>query len=81
MERQNIIKLLNNKPNQASKFKTTNWVEINADSLGAYNTGSQIKIKTSMLKSGICDYSDAFILVSRTITVAELATGRGDNNI
>ena len=81
MERQNIIKLLNNKPNQPSKFRTKNWIEINADLLGTYNTGSQIKIKTSMLKSSICDYSDAFILASRTITVAELATGGGDNNI
>ena len=40
-----------------------------------------IKFKTSMLRSSFCDYSDAYILVSGTITVAELVTGGGDNGI
>ena len=34
-----------------------------------------------MLDSSLCDYRDAFKLVSGTMTVAELAAGRGDNNI
>ena len=34
-----------------------------------------------MLKSSLCDYSDAYILVSGTVTVAELAAGRGNNDI
>ena len=34
-----------------------------------------------MLRSNVCDYSDACILVSGTITVATLAVGRGNNNI
>ena len=34
-----------------------------------------------MLKSSLCNYSDAYILVSGTITVAELAAGGGNNNI
>ena len=36
--------------NQPSKFRTKNWVEINDESRGVYNTGSQIKFKTTILK-------------------------------
>ena len=34
-----------------------------------------------MLKSNLCDYRDAYTLVSRTITVAKLAAGRGNKDI
>ena len=34
------------------------------------NTSSQIKFKTSMVKSSLCDYSDAYILVNGTVTIA-----------
>ena len=37
------------------------WVQINDDSRGTYNTNSQIKFKISMLKSSLCDYSDAYM--------------------
>ena len=56
--------------NQPSKFRTRNWVEINDDTRGAYNVNSQIKFKTTMLKSSLCDYSDAYILVKGKITIA-----------
>ena len=69
MEYQKIINLLDNRPNQPSKFRTKNWIEINDDARRTYNTNSQIKFKTSMLKSSLCDYSDAYILVSGNITV------------
>ena len=76
MEYQKIANLLDdNKSNQPSKFRTRNWVEINDESRGTYNVNSQIKFKATMLKSSLCDYSDAFILVKRTITIA----GVGDN--
>ena len=55
--------------NQPSKFRTKNWVEINDESRGAYNVNSQIKFKTTVLKSSLCDYSDAYILVKGTITI------------
>ena len=54
---------------EPSKFKTKNWVEVNDESRGTYNVNSQIKFKTSMLKSSLCYYSDAYILVKETITV------------
>ena len=59
--------------NQPSKFRTKNWVEINDESRGTYNVNSQIKFKTTMLKSSLGDYSDVYILVKRTITI----TGAG----
>ena len=49
MEYQKIINLLENTPNQSTKFRTKKWVEINDESRGMYNTNSQIKFKTSML--------------------------------
>ena len=70
MEYQKIANLLDdNKSNQPSKFRTKNWVEINNESRGTYNVNSQIKFKTTMLKSSLCDYSDAYILVKGTITI------------
>ena len=64
-------------PNQPTKFWTKNWVEINDDVHGMYKENSQIKFKTSMVKSILCDYSDAYILVSGTITIDE--EGADDN--
>ena len=40
-----MINLLDNAWNQSSKFRTENWVEINDESIGTYNTNSQIKLK------------------------------------
>ena len=67
IEYQKITNLLTNTPNQPSKFRTKNWVETNDESRLIYNANSQIKFKTTMLKSGLCDYSDAYILVKGTI--------------
>ena len=43
MEYQKIINLLDNTPNQPTKFRSKNWVEINDDARGTHNTNSQIK--------------------------------------
>ena len=69
MEYRKIITLLDNTPNWPSKYKTKNWVGINHDAQGTYNKNSQIKCKTSMMKSSLCDYSDVYILVSGTIAI------------
>ena len=68
MEYQKTINLLYNAPNQPLKFRIKHCVEINDDALGSYNENSQIKFKTSMLKSNLCDYSDAYTLVCGTTT-------------
>ena len=73
MEYQKIANLMGGTSNQPSKFRTRNLVEINDESRGAYNVNSQIKFKTTMLKSKFCDYSDAYILVKGTISVNNTA--------
>ena len=85
MEYQKIANLIDDTSNQPFTFRTKNWVEINDESRGTYNVNSQIKFKTTMLKSSLCDYSDAYILVKGTITItgaggdaaARQADGRG----
>ena len=49
MEYQKIINLLANTWNQLSKFRTKNWIKINDQSRGVYNTNSDIRFKTTML--------------------------------
>ena len=68
MEYQKIINFLDNTTNQPSKFRAKNWVEINDELQEKYDCSS-IKFKTSMIRSDLCDYSDAYILVSGTITI------------
>ena len=75
MEYQKIATLLKNTLNQPSKFRTRNWVEINDESRGTY-TSNDIKFKTTMLRSNLCDYADAYILVKGTITI----TGAGNDD-
>ena len=66
----------NNLSNQPSKFRTKNWVEINDESKELHSAGSDIRFKTTMLRSNLCDYADAYILVKGTITI----TGAGDDD-
>ena len=81
MEYQKIANLIGDTSNQPSKFRTRNWVEINDESTGAYNVNSQIKFKTTMLKSSLCDNGDAYILVNGTISVNNTAAaGAAVNN-
>ena len=72
--------MLDNTPNQRSNFKTKNLVEINDDARGTWNKDSQIKFKTSMLKSGLCDYSDAYILVKRSLTITSVPPPEANPN-
>ena len=81
MEYQKIANLIDDTSNQPSKFRTKNWVEINDESRGEYNACSQIKFKTTMLKSSLCDYSDDYILAKGTISVNNTAAdGAAANN-
>ena len=52
-----------------SRFVTKTLIEVYDQSEGNYNVNKEIKIKTSMLRSDLCDYSDAYIVVKGTITV------------
>ena len=61
MEYQNIANLLDSASNKPSEFRTRNWVEINDDIRGAYSPNKQIRFKIAMIRSSLCDYSDAYI--------------------
>ena len=81
MKYQKIINLLDNASNQPSKFRTKNWVEINDDIRGAYSPNKQIRFKTAMLRSSLCDFSDAYILVKGNVAVNNTAgAGAAANN-
>ena len=70
METQKIINLLNNSSKKESKFATKKWYVIDSQTTkGKYKQGDVIKFETETIKSSLCDYSDAFILVTRNITV------------
>ena len=81
MQRQKIANLLNTESNQPSKFRTRNWIEINDDVRVVFPPTKQIRFKTSMLRSSLCDYIDAYILVKGNITVNNTAAaGAAANN-
>ena len=81
MEYQKRANLLIDGSNKSSKFRTKNWVEINDDINGVYSPNKQIRFTTSMLRSSLCDYSDAYMLVKGNITVNNTAAdGAAGNN-
>ena len=70
METQIIIKLLNDSSNKESKFATEKGYVIDSQTTkGKYKQGDTIKFETETIKSSLCDYFDAFILVTGNITV------------
>ena len=73
-------KFLGNTSNQPSKYRAKNWVEVKDDSHGTNNTNSQIKFKTSMLKSNLCDYSDVNIFVKGIISDKNTSSTGADVN-
>ena len=80
MEYQKIINLLDNASNQPSIIRTKNWIEINDESSGTYNT--IVKFKTTMLNSSLGDHRDAYILVKGNIVVNNKAVeGTDANNV
>ena len=80
MEYHKIANLLNDESNQPSKFRTRNWVEIDDDIRGEYSSNKQIRFKTSMLRSSLCGYSDAYILVKGNFTVNNTAAAANNTN-
>ena len=68
METQNLINLLNNSENKYSKFATKKWNIIDSESKGNYSHENPIKFLTKSIESSLCNYSDAYILVTGNIT-------------
>ena len=59
--------MLNDELKKPSKYRKRNWVEINDDKTGTYSPNKQIRFKTALLRSSLCDYSDAYVLVKGNI--------------
>ena len=75
MEFQKIENFLKtNSDENLPRFITKKWIEVYNQSETNYSPSKEIKIKTSMLRSGLCDYSDAYIVVKEDITF------EGDND-
>ena len=68
MEYQKVANLSESKSDNLSKFRTRNWIEINDESRKNY-ANSDIRFKTTMLRSNLCDYADSYILVKGTIAI------------
>ena len=68
MEYQKIINLLDGTTNQPPKFRTRTGAEIHDEKWASYNNYN-VKFKTSMIRSNLCHYSDAYIHVKGPITV------------
>ena len=69
MATEKTVNLLNGSDNENSKIATEKWYVIDSESKGNYSHESPIKFLTSSLQSNLCDYSDAYILVTANITV------------
>ena len=80
MEYQKISNLLNDTSICPSKFGAKNWAEINDEARGTYSPNKQIKFKKAMLRSSLCDYNDAYILVKGNITVNNTNHAGAANN-
>ena len=75
IEFQKIVNFLNaNFDENLPRFITKKWVEVYDQSGGNYNAKKEIRIKTSMLRSDLCDFSDAYIVVKGDIAF------EGDND-
>ena len=68
METQKIVNLLNGTDNDNSRFTTKKWYIIDSESNSNYSQNDEIKFLTRSIKSSLCDYSDAYILVTGNIT-------------
>ena len=71
MEFNKINNFLGPAHDKVPRFITKNWIEVQSQSGSTYNTSKPIRFKTSMLRSDLCDYSDAYVWVKETITVTD----------
>ena len=83
MEYQKITNLLDTTLDEVPRFITKKWVDVHIQSGSAddrYKPNKQIRFKTSMLRSDLYDYSDAYIVVKGDITLTKI-NGRGITDI
>ena len=80
METQNIVNLLNGSYIENSKFATKKWYVIDSESNGNYSYHNPIKFLTKSIESSLCDYSDAYILVTGNTTVTRTIAAAAAGN-
>ena len=71
MEYQKIINLLGTTLDEVPRFITKKWIEVHDQSGETYNVNKEIRIKTSMLRSDLCDFNDVYIVVKGNFTVTK----------
>ena len=81
MEYQKFTNLLSNIPDKVHRFITKKWIKVHDQSEQTYNTNKQIRFKTSMLRSDLCDFNDAYIVVKGIVTVAVSTNERDRDEI
>ena len=69
MEYQKITNLSGNIPDKVPRFITKKWIEVHDQPGETYNINNQIRLTSPMLRSDLCDFSDAYIVVKGKITV------------
>ena len=84
MEFQKIANFLDTTPDDKDlpRFVTKKWIEVNDQTRkNNYNVNKEIRIKTSMIRSDLCDYSDAYIVVEGDIIVTEPDNARRNKSV
>ena len=79
METQENVNLLNSPENEYSKFATEKWYVIDSESKGNCSHHDPIKFLTKWIESSLCNYSDAYVLVTGDIAVIRTIAA-ADNN-
>ena len=80
MEYQKITNLLGNIPDKVPRFITKKCIEVHDQSGETYKTNKQIRFKTSMVRSDLCYFNDAYIVVKGTVTVTADERDRDEMN-
>ena len=74
MKYQKITNFLDKMLVEIPRFITKEWLKVHDQSGSAddrYKANKQIRFKTPMLRSGFCDFSDAYIVVKGDITLTK----------
>ena len=83
MEFQKIVNFLDTTSDDKDlpRFVTKKWIEVYDQSEKSYNVNKEIRIKTPMLRSDLCDFSNAYIVVKGDITVTEPDNAKRNKSI
>ena len=63
------------------RFVTKKWIEVYDQSGKDYRVNKEIRIKTPMLRSNLCDFNDAYIVVKGVITVTDPDNGKRNKSV